>query len=52
VGELQVILVDGGSRDRTPMVAAEHGATVIPISPQHFSFGGALNAGPMPRAIP
>jgi glycosyltransferase involved in cell wall biosynthesis len=45
VGELQVILVDGGSRDRTPQVAAEHGATVIAISPQRFSFGGALNTG-------
>jgi glycosyltransferase involved in cell wall biosynthesis len=45
VGELQVILVDGGSRDRTAQIAAEHGATVIPISPQRFSFGGALNTG-------
>jgi glycosyltransferase involved in cell wall biosynthesis len=45
VGELEVILVDGGSRDRTPQVAAEHGATVIPIAPEAFSFGGALNAG-------
>jgi rhamnosyltransferase len=45
VGELQVILVDGGSRDRTPMLAAEYGATVISISPQRFSFGGALNTG-------
>jgi glycosyltransferase involved in cell wall biosynthesis len=45
VGELEVILVDGGSQDRTLRVAADHGAVVIPVAPHSFSFGGALNAG-------
>jgi rhamnosyltransferase len=45
VDDVELILVDGGSRDRTPQVAAEHGASVQRITPRQFSFGGALNLG-------
>jgi glycosyltransferase involved in cell wall biosynthesis len=44
-GDVEIILVDGGSRDRTPHVAAEHGAAVIALATPEFSFGGALNDG-------
>lgn len=45
VGDVEIILVDGGSRDRTPHLAAERGAAVIALAPREFSFGGALNDG-------
>jgi glycosyltransferase involved in cell wall biosynthesis len=45
LGDVQAIFVDGGSRDRSPVLAAERGATVISLSAHGFSFGGALNAG-------
>lgn len=31
-GDVETILVDGGSRDRTPQVAAERGAAVIALA--------------------
>jgi rhamnosyltransferase len=45
IDDLQLIVVDSGSRDRTPVLAADQGATVIRIAPREFSFGGALNVG-------
>lgn len=43
--EVEVIVVDSGSRDRTAEIARAHGAAVLRISPAEFSFGGALNVG-------
>jgi glycosyltransferase involved in cell wall biosynthesis len=41
--EHEVVVVDSGSADGTPDVAARHGAEVRHIAP--FTFGGALNLG-------
>lgn len=41
----EVILVDSGSTDRTPAIAAAHQARVLHIRPQDFSFGRSLNLG-------
>jgi len=43
--DAEVIVVDSGSSDRTREIAQEHGARLIEIAPESFSFGGALNAG-------
>ncbi|MEO7216489.1 glycosyltransferase family 2 protein [Mucilaginibacter sp.] len=43
--ETEVILVDSGSTDNTVKIALEHGAKVISIKPEEFSFGRALNKG-------
>jgi rhamnosyltransferase len=45
VREVQVILVDSGSNDATVEIAQRYGAQVVPISPQEFTFGRALNRG-------
>jgi rhamnosyltransferase len=44
-GPVEVIVVDLGSEDCTPDVADRHGARLVRIARQEFSFGGALNAG-------
>jgi glycosyltransferase involved in cell wall biosynthesis len=44
-GPVEVIVVDDRSRDRTADIARRHGATVVPLAPRPFSFGGALNLG-------
>lgn len=44
VGDVETILVDCGSRDRTLEVAAGHGATVV-SAPAASSSGAALNLG-------
>jgi rhamnosyltransferase len=41
----EVIVVDNGSRDGTASIAVEHGARVLPLPREHFTFGGALNLG-------
>jgi glycosyltransferase involved in cell wall biosynthesis len=41
----QVILVDSGSTDDTVAIARAHGAGVVHIAPQEFSFGRSLNRG-------
>jgi rhamnosyltransferase len=44
-GMLEVIVVDGGSRDDTIAIALSLGATVLEMPPKAFTFGGALNLG-------
>jgi glycosyltransferase involved in cell wall biosynthesis len=41
----QVVVVDSGSRDTTVDIARGHGAEVVTIEPQDFSFGRSLNDG-------
>jgi rhamnosyltransferase len=43
--EAEVILVDSGSTDGTPEIAAAHGVRVEHIAPEEFSFGRSLNRG-------
>jgi len=45
VGEVEVVFVDCGSRDRSVQVAKAHGASVLSVPEAEFSFGGALNLG-------
>jgi rhamnosyltransferase len=41
----QVVLVDSGSTDDTVAIARAHGADIVRIAPQEFSFGRSLNRG-------
>jgi rhamnosyltransferase len=41
----EVILVDSGSANATPAIAAPHGVTVLHIPPEEFTFGRSLNLG-------
>lgn len=41
--ELELLVCDSGSRDRSVEVARSHGATVIEIAPEAFSHGGTRN---------
>jgi len=41
----QVILVDSGSVDDSVAIARAHGADIVHIAPNEFSFGRALNRG-------
>lgn len=45
VKDVQVILVDSGSTDRTVEIAYSRGAEIITIQPQEFTFGRSLNRG-------
>ncbi len=45
VREVEVILVDSGSTDATPAIAAQYGAKVVHIDPAEFTFGRSLNRG-------
>jgi rhamnosyltransferase len=44
-GELELILVDNESADRTRDIALSHGARVVAIPTAQFTFGRALNLG-------
>lgn len=41
----EIVLVDSGSTDHTVEIADAHGAEIVHILPQEFSFGRALNLG-------
>ena len=43
--QTEVILVDSGSTDDTVKIALEYGVNFLPIKPEEFSFGRALNKG-------
>lgn len=43
--DVETILVDSGSTDRTVEIARAHGARIIGITQSDFSFGRALNRG-------
>lgn len=45
VQDVEVILVDSGSTDSTPTIAADWGAKVVHIPPEEFTFGRSLNRG-------
>ncbi|MBN1537153.1 MAG: glycosyltransferase family 2 protein [Anaerolineales bacterium] len=45
VTDVQIILVDSGSTDRTLDVAAAYQVQVVHISPDEFTFGRSLNRG-------
>lgn len=41
----EMVLVDSGSTDETVAIAERHGARIVHIAPEEFSFGRALNVG-------
>ncbi len=45
VRNVEVILVDSGSTDGTVAIASRHGARVVHIQPEEFTFGKSLNLG-------
>ncbi len=45
IKNVQVIIVDSGSTDRTLSIASNFPAVIYNISPEEFSFGRALNIG-------
>lgn len=45
VKDVEVILVDSGSTDATPAIAAQYGAKIVHIPPAEFTFGLSLNLG-------
>ena len=45
IKNVQVIVVDSGSTDRTVQIARENQAEVVHIHPKEFTFGRSLNSG-------
>ena len=45
VKDVEVILVDSGSRDATAAIAGHYGARIVHIHPSEFTFGRSLNLG-------
>lgn len=43
--DVQVILVDSGSTDRTVEIARQYGVEIVHIDPKEFTFGRSLNKG-------
>lgn len=41
----EIVLVDSGSTDDTVAIAEAHGATIVHIAPEDFTFGRSLNVG-------
>lgn len=50
--DVETIVVDSGSSDGTVAIAQGHGARVIEIAPESFTYGGALNLGAAAAAAP
>lgn len=44
-GNLEILVVDSGSTDNTLEIAQKHGARIVHIPPEKFSWGYALNYG-------
>lgn len=45
MSDVETILVDSGSTDRTVEIAKEFGVRLVQISPEEFTFGRSLNLG-------
>lgn len=45
IQNIEIILVDSGSTDRTTQIAADYGVRIINIRPDDFTFGRSLNRG-------
>jgi rhamnosyltransferase len=45
IKNVQVIVVDSGSKDQTTQIARDHGAEIVHIDPEEFTFGRSLNYG-------
>jgi rhamnosyltransferase len=45
IKDIEILLVDSGSSDRTVDIARQFGAMIVHIKPEDFSFGRALNRG-------
>jgi glycosyltransferase involved in cell wall biosynthesis len=45
IRDMELILVDSGSSDGTVEIAKKHGATILHIKPEDFTFGRSLNLG-------
>jgi glycosyltransferase involved in cell wall biosynthesis len=43
--EVELIVIDSGSRDQTVAIARRHGARIHELAPGEFTFGGGLNHG-------
>lgn len=49
---VEVILVDSGSKDATVSIAQRYGAKVVQIGPEEFTFGRSLNYGIQAASAP
>ena len=45
IGKIEIIVVDSGSFDHTPEIAASFGCKLLRIEPYNFTFGHSLNVG-------
>ena len=45
VEDVEIIVVDSGSTDKTGSIAGEYGANIVTIPPAEFTFGRSLNLG-------
>ena len=45
VEDVEIIVVDSGSTDKTVSIAGEYGANIVTIPPAEFTFGRSLNLG-------
>ena len=45
VNDVEIILVDSGSTDRTLEIASQYPVRLLHIAPQEFTFGRSLNLG-------
>jgi len=43
--DVEIVLVDSGSTDSTPAIAAQYQAKIVHIPPEEFTFGRSLNMG-------